>query len=205
MAMIGLRLSRQALLCFAAASAGQFVWRGPARAADLPSTRAASSTRLSTARLIPRHVLFGGADRSIVRLSPDGRRIAFLAPLGGVLNLWVADVRYPTKARSLTRVTDRDLGPWIVWLPNNRHVMFFRDQGGDENWQAHRVDLDTGGPGARRHLWGELRRLFGAGRRDLHAGEVRVRHRPLQHLEPGHPHEHRAAVLEALAGRLEGA
>jgi len=144
MAVIGLRLSRRALLCSAAASAGQLLWRGAARADDLPSTRAASSTRLSTARLIPRHVLFGGADRSIVRLSPDGRRIAFLAPIGGVLNLWVADVRHPTKARSLTRVTDRDLGPWIVWLPNNRHVVFFRDQGGDENWQAHRVDLDTG-------------------------------------------------------------
>src|SRR5215470_1411678 len=144
MAMKGLPLSRRALLCSVIAGAGQLLSRRVARARDLPSPHAASSPRQSTAGLIPRHVLFGGADRSVVRLSPDGRRIAFLAPIAGVLNLWVADVRRPTKARSLTRVSDRDLGSWVVWLPNNRHVVFFRDQGGDENWQAHRVDLDTG-------------------------------------------------------------
>jgi len=142
--MKGLRFSRRALLFSAAASAGQLLRRGFARAGGLSSTRAASSTRQSTVGLIPRHVLFGGADRSIVRLSPDGRRIAFLAPIAGVLNLWVAGVRHPAKARSLTRVSDRDLGPWIVWLPNNRYVVFFPDQGGDENWQAHRVDVDAG-------------------------------------------------------------
>src|SRR5262249_56858408 len=103
----------------------------------------ASSTRQSTVGLIPRHVLFGGADRSVVRLSPDGRRIAFLAPIAGVLNLWVADVRQPTKARFLTRVSDRDLGSWVVWLPNNRHVVFFRDPGGDAHGPAHPLALAT--------------------------------------------------------------
>jgi dipeptidyl aminopeptidase/acylaminoacyl peptidase len=109
--------------------------------------------------LIPRGVLFAGADRSVVRLSPDGRRIAFLAPIDGVLNLWVADVRHPTRALPLTRFTDRDLGPWIVWLHNNRHIVFFREQGGDENWQVHRVDLSTGdmlaltpGPGVKAYI-----------------------------------------------------
>ena len=157
--MKGLPLSRRALLCSVAAGAGRLLWCGVARARDLRSTHAASSSRQSTVGLIPRHVLFGGADRSVVRLSPDGRRIAFLAPIAGVLNLWVADVRQPTKARSLTRVSDRDLGSWVVWLPNNRHVVFFRDRGGDENWQAHRVDLDTGeilalspGPGVKAYV-----------------------------------------------------
>jgi hypothetical protein len=67
-----------------------------------------------------------------------------MAPIDGVLNLWVGAVDHPAQVRALTRVADRDLGPWIVWLHNNRHVVFFRDQGGDENWQAHRVDVDTG-------------------------------------------------------------
>jgi len=95
-------------------------------------------------RLIPRRVLFAGADRSVVRLSPDGRRIAFLAPVDGVLNLWVGPLADVAKARALTRVTDRDLAPWLTWLPSSRHVVFFREQGGDENWQAHRVDVETG-------------------------------------------------------------
>jgi hypothetical protein len=28
-------------------------------------------------------------------------------------------------------------------MHDNRHIVFFRDQGGDENWRAWRVDLQT--------------------------------------------------------------
>jgi len=96
------------------------------------------------AALIPRRLLFADPAKSAVRISPDGRRIAYLAPLDGVLNLWVASLDDVGNARALTRVTDRSLGPWVQWLHNNRHVVFFREQGGDENWQAHRVDVETG-------------------------------------------------------------
>jgi dipeptidyl aminopeptidase/acylaminoacyl peptidase len=44
----------------------------------------------------------------------------------------------------VTAVTDRNLGPWIVWLHDDRHIVFFRDQGGDENWRIWRIDLQTG-------------------------------------------------------------
>jgi dipeptidyl aminopeptidase/acylaminoacyl peptidase len=94
--------------------------------------------------LIPRRLLFADPARSVVRISPDGRRIAFLAPLEGVLNLWVAAIDDVANARALTRVTDRSLGPWLLWLHDNRHIVFFREQGGDENWQALRVDATTG-------------------------------------------------------------
>jgi dipeptidyl aminopeptidase/acylaminoacyl peptidase len=94
--------------------------------------------------LIPRRLLFGDPGRFIVRISPDGRRVAFLAPVDGILNLWVGPIDDVETARPLTRVTDRDLGPWLLWMHNNRHIVFFREQGGDENWQAHRIDLETG-------------------------------------------------------------
>ena len=95
--------------------------------------------------LIPRRLLFAAPERTRVTISPDGKLVAFLAPVDGVLNLWVgADRRCRQAARPLTRVTDRNIGPWLVWLHDNRHIVFFREQGGDENWQAHRVDLETG-------------------------------------------------------------
>src|SRR5262245_12585402 len=81
---------------------------------------------------------------AVVRISPYGRRVAFLAPVDGVLNLWVGAIDDIGNARALTRVTDRSLGPWVLWLHDNRHVVFFRERGGDENWQAHRVDVATG-------------------------------------------------------------
>jgi hypothetical protein len=109
--------------------------------------------------LISRRLLFDDADRSWARISPDGRRVAFLAPLGGVLNLWVAPLTDVAKARPVTHVTDRSLSSWFVWLHDSRRVVVFREQGGDENWQAHGVDVDTEeiralspGPGVRSYV-----------------------------------------------------
>jgi dipeptidyl aminopeptidase/acylaminoacyl peptidase len=94
--------------------------------------------------LIPRRLLFADPDRSAARISPDGTRIAFRAPVDGVLNLWVGPIEAIETARPYAAATGGFLAPPPVWLPNNRHVVFFRDQGGDENWQAHAIDLDTG-------------------------------------------------------------
>jgi hypothetical protein len=109
--------------------------------------------------LIPRRLLFAGAERSRVTISPDGRLIAFLGPLDGVQNVWLAPLADPAAARPITRVTDRDLANELWWPFDSRHLVFFREQGGDENWQAHSVDVETGairaltpGPGVRAYV-----------------------------------------------------
>jgi dipeptidyl aminopeptidase/acylaminoacyl peptidase len=130
---------RQAL----AAAAGVFGFVRGARA-QAANGRPEGSGPNGAPPLIPRRLLFADPGKSVVRISPDGRRVAFLAPLDGVLNLWVGPTDDIGTARALTRVTDRGLGPTLQWLHNNRHVVFFREQGGDENWQAHRVDVETG-------------------------------------------------------------
>jgi dipeptidyl aminopeptidase/acylaminoacyl peptidase len=94
--------------------------------------------------LLPRRLIFGNPERSIVRISHDGTRIAFLAPVDGVLNLWVGPIERIEDARPVTKVADRNLGPWIVWMHDNRHVLFFRDKAGDENWCAWAIDLESG-------------------------------------------------------------
>src|SRR5438067_13264384 len=94
--------------------------------------------------LLPRRVIFGDPERSIVRISPDGMRIAFRAPVDDVLNLWIAPIDRIDEARPITAVADRNLGPWIVWMRDNRHLVFFREAAGDENWRAWRADLETG-------------------------------------------------------------
>jgi hypothetical protein len=42
--------------------------------------------------LIPRATLFGNPSRFQARLSPDGAWLTSLAPLEGVLNLWLAPI-----------------------------------------------------------------------------------------------------------------
>jgi dipeptidyl aminopeptidase/acylaminoacyl peptidase len=111
----------------------------------LPFQKGPPPLRTSDKRpeLIPRRLIFADLERSLVRISPDGTRIVFRAPVDGVLNLWVAPIDRIEKAHSVTAVTDRNLGPSVFWMHDNRHIVFFRDQGGDENWRAWRVDLQT--------------------------------------------------------------
>ena len=61
-----------------------------------------------------------------------------------MLNLWIAPIDRVGDAHPVTTVNDRNIGPTILWMRDNRHVVFFREAAGDENWRAWRVDLETG-------------------------------------------------------------
>jgi dipeptidyl aminopeptidase/acylaminoacyl peptidase len=91
-----------------------------------------------------RRVFFESPDYSNVRLSPDGERLAYVAPLNGVRNLWLAPAADPRQGRPLTRVADRDISPLFRWAHTNRHIVFLQDRAGDENWRASSVDIETG-------------------------------------------------------------
>jgi dipeptidyl aminopeptidase/acylaminoacyl peptidase len=94
--------------------------------------------------LVPRQVFFDNPDYSQVSLSPDGRHLAWLAPLDGVSNLWVAPVADPTAGQPVTRATDRNLGAYYQWAYTSRHLVFFQERDGDENWRASSVDITNG-------------------------------------------------------------
>lgn len=98
-----------------------------------------------SAPLIPRHVLFGNPERAAPSLSPDGRWIAFLAPLDGVLNVWLAEATDPAAARAITRDTGRGI-QWFDWAQTSEHVLYVQDKDGDENWHVYRAGVDGGDP-----------------------------------------------------------
>src|SRR5262245_21615840 len=52
--------------------------------------------------LIPREKFFGNPEKARARLSPDGKRLAFVAPVDGVLNVWVSPDDDPAKAKPVT-------------------------------------------------------------------------------------------------------
>jgi len=97
----------------------------------------------NTIPLIPRQVLFGNPDKASVQLSPDGTKIGYLAPVGGVLNVWVGPANDPAAARPVTRDTDRGIR-FYDWAYTSHHILFIQDKGGDENWRLYSVDLETG-------------------------------------------------------------
>lgn len=102
-----------------------------------------SSTSVVTAPLIPRDVLFGNPDRAALRVSPDGRHLSFLAPVNGVLNVWVAPVDDIGAAKPVTKDTGRGIHIYF-WAYTSRNLLYLQDQGGDENWKVFVVDLVSG-------------------------------------------------------------
>ena len=52
--------------------------------------------------LIPRSVLFGNPERTAPSISPDGTLIGFVAPVDGVLNVWVGPLDDPASAAPVT-------------------------------------------------------------------------------------------------------
>ena len=97
---------------------------------------------MTTVHLIPRKVLFGNPDKASVQLSPDGAYISYLAPLDGVLNVWVAQRDNLDAARPVTHDTGRGIH-FYVWAYTNTHILYMRDKDGDENWRLYSVDLNS--------------------------------------------------------------
>lgn len=95
------------------------------------------------APLIARTLLLGDPARAEVRISPDGRMLAYLAPRAGVLNVWVAQVSSPNEARPFTDQASRPIA-WHAWSADGRMILYAIDRDGDENWVIYAVDIASG-------------------------------------------------------------
>jgi len=97
---------------------------------------------LADVPLIPRETLFGNPERAGVQISPDGTRISYLAPLDGVMNVWVMPVD-GGDAVPVTKSTERPIRSY-GWAWNNDQILYSQDKAGDENTHVYAVDLATG-------------------------------------------------------------
>jgi dipeptidyl aminopeptidase/acylaminoacyl peptidase len=93
--------------------------------------------------LIPRSALFGNPSQFQARLSSDGEWLTWLAPFEGVLNVWLAPADQIAAATPLTQLKGRPIA-WQDWAWDGRHILFIRDQNGEENWHIFAVDRAGG-------------------------------------------------------------
>lgn len=93
--------------------------------------------------LIARDVLFGNPERTSPQLSPDGKRLAWLAPdPKNVLQVWVKTVG-GSDDKMITADKKRGIRSYL-WAEDDRTLLYVQDADGDENWHVYGVDLVAG-------------------------------------------------------------
>jgi dipeptidyl aminopeptidase/acylaminoacyl peptidase len=102
----------------------------------------AETKLLEDFELVPRNVFFGNPSRIQGRVSPDGTKMSFLAPVDGVLNLWVGPLGDFDAAKPITQDTGSGIDSH-QWALNSRNVLYIQDTGGDEDFHIYSVDLQT--------------------------------------------------------------
>ena len=107
------------------------------------TTAAVAATPAAPVTLIPRTALFGPPVKSNGRLSPDGKMLAWTAPVNGVLNIFVAPLANPEAARVLTNEPKRPIRNYF-WAPDSSRILYVNDAGGDENFKLYGVNVATG-------------------------------------------------------------
>lgn len=95
----------------------------------------------TSVQLIPRNVLFGNPVKTSPHISPDGTRMAYLAPVNNVLNVWVGTIG-KEDYQPVTDDTVRGIR-FYFWAQDNRHILYIQDVGGNENWRLYATNLET--------------------------------------------------------------
>ncbi len=103
-----------------------------------------TAPRAAPPPLIPRAVLFGNPERTMPKISPDGRYLAFTMPADGVMNVFVAPVGNVGHPVQVTFDKTRPIGQY-VWSIDGRWIIYQQDAAGDENFHVFRVGVDGKG------------------------------------------------------------
>jgi len=98
----------------------------------------AAFANVVTAPKIPVRDFFKNPEKTNFQLSPNGKYISFTQPVENRLNIHV--MPRGGDAKRLTTVKDRDIRQYF-WKGDD-HLLFLKDNGGDENFHLYAVDRD---------------------------------------------------------------
>ncbi len=92
--------------------------------------------------LIPRRVLLGSPKRWQPMVSPDGARIAYLAPNEhDALQIWIRTIGKSDDRRVSNERRSIHIYEW-AW--DSKTILYRQDNEGDENFHIYAIDLETG-------------------------------------------------------------
>ena len=109
-------------------------------AATLTVTLAPAPARSELPPLVPREIFLGNPVKTQARISPDGTRLAYLAPSEtNVLNVWLRTIGKDDD-RQITKDVKRGIRNYF-WAKDGKRVLYLQDLDGNENFHLYSVDL----------------------------------------------------------------
>ncbi|CAN5715837.1 S9 family peptidase [soil metagenome] len=105
-------------------------------------TAAPAIEKAGEGALTPRADIFAPARFADARLSPNGKFVAYLAPVAGVMNVWVEPIGTPQDARPLSSDAFKGIREF-QWSPTGDAVLFMTDPDGDGTWLLYRAEVTT--------------------------------------------------------------
>lgn len=91
-------------------------------------------------RLVPVEDLFENPEKAAGQISPDGRKLAYLAPEANRLNVWVRTIGSDDDT-CVTHDHVRGIQGFF-WSRDSRRILYAQDQGGNENFRIFVADLE---------------------------------------------------------------
>ena len=89
--------------------------------------------------VIPREFLFGNPERTSPTLSPDGSKLAWLAPdSNNILQVWIKTLA-TNEEKIVTADKKRGIQVYF-WAKDNCTLLYMQDRDGDENYHLYGVD-----------------------------------------------------------------
>ena len=92
--------------------------------------------------LLAREALFVSADHFPPKISPDGKKIAYLALHQGVASLWLKTLG-STEADEVVIHDPRAPILDFLWQTDSEHLLFFKDSDGGQNWHVYQTHLGS--------------------------------------------------------------
>lgn len=95
----------------------------------------------SEIQTIPKEVLFGNPGKQFPRISPDGKRLAFLAPdSNNILNILMKNLN---EAKEECVTFNKQGIHSFFWRYDSSAILYLQDRNGDENTHLYQTDLVT--------------------------------------------------------------
>jgi len=104
--------------------------------------KSAGPTSIDEVELIGRDALFGNPERIGVQISPDGKYMSWIAPVEGVLNVWVAPANDLSAAIAVTANKGGGIRNYS-WSYHPGTLLYLSDTGGDEDFHVFAVDVQS--------------------------------------------------------------